>query len=75
MEHVRSDGFMELRELCFVGKLSGDNTVVIHGVAQLVWGLQDEQEVCMRKATLLKLNHIDVSSIFAKETLFYEEIK
>ena len=62
MEHGFGDGSMELGMDLGVWNLSRDNGINLFHIMNLVWLLQEDQEMHMRKTMLLVFNGVDKAS-------------
>jgi hypothetical protein len=60
---------MKFRMKVPIRNLGRDEAINVVGITWLVLIFKPYQNVCMRKATLLKLNHVDLRNNFAHEAL------
>ena len=65
MEHGFGDGSMELGLNLGIWNLSRDNGINLFYIMNLVWLLQEDQEMHVRKTTLLVFNGVDKASHLA----------
>ena len=69
MEHEFGDGSMELGMELGIWNLSKDNGINLFHIMNLIWLLQEDQEMHMRKTTLLVFNGVDKASHLAIVTI------
>jgi hypothetical protein len=67
MKHVLGDSLKEVGLEIRVWQAGRDNAVHMGGIMDLVRGLQEDEKVHMRQATLLELHSVDIPSKFSKQ--------
>ena len=69
MQHMGSDGLVQLRLVFFVWQLGAYESIVVIGRSWLVGSIEDEQDVRVRQAPFLELDHVHSCDDSAKERL------
>ena len=75
VNHAGLDDIIELRLIIWIWDLGSDHAVNVMRVLQLAVSLQDDEQMRMRKATFLKLDHMNRGHRFPQDMLLVDVFK